>query len=78
MSKVGKDLIQSANEVLNGETRTFVEVIRCKDCEHYEPDNCEYGHCRMYWFNMRDIGTDGMIPMPTGADDFCSRGKRVE
>lgn len=49
---------------------------QCKDCKHYEPDNCEHGHCRICFFNKRTIGLDGVMPMPTNANDFCSRGER--
>lgn len=52
------------------------EKIHCKDCKYYESDNCEHGHCRMYFFNRGDIGLDGVMPMPMNSDDFCSKGER--
>lgn len=69
MSEVGKDLIRSANEVLNGETRTFVEVVRCKDCKYkVETEDGEW--------NPEDIVCDYWASDGLEADDFCSRGVR--
>lgn len=44
-------------------TLDAVEVIRCKDCEHWIPDNKPLPYCR--WVQLfRD------------EDDFCSYGER--
>lgn len=41
-----------------------VEVVRCRDCKHYKPDEYEFG-----------CGCDGGLPY-VKADDYCSYGER--
>ena len=48
------------------ETVDAVEVVRCKDCKHYDDE----GYC-WYW-NYEP----GMSPNTVDADDFCSYGER--
>lgn len=44
----------------------IVEVVRCKDCKHYDPyDSTERFYC--YY------GIDGCLP-----NDYCSYGERRE
>ena len=48
-----------------------VEVVRCKDCKHYEfADNRAFGMPVKYcdWFGFEDVDDN----------DFCSRGERRE
>lgn len=49
-----------------------VEVVRCKDCVHYDEIGREYGYC-YYWDYEQ-----GMSPNCVDADDFCSYGERKE
>ena len=56
-----KDLI---NEM---PTVDAVEVVRCKDCKHCDPENY---HCDHY------MGT--VVPLSRKPDDFCSYGERKE
>lgn len=42
-----------------------VEVVRCKDCKHRDPEN---NHC--------DHVSGTMIYFPRKPDDFCSYGER--
>ena len=41
-----------------------VEVVRCKDCEHY-------------WKNINTKGYDGKC-VSVGDDDFCSKGTKMD
>jgi len=66
MSEVGKDLIQSANEVLNGEVRYIKlkrrNLVYCEDCKYWVKRK-DYKDLCTYWA----INTEEM--------DFCSRGE---
>ena len=44
-----------------------VEVVRCKDCKHCDPENYHCDH---------PMGT--AAPLRRKPDDFCSYGKRKE
>lgn len=60
--------LTSLREVLEDcPTVDAVEVVRCKDCKHYERGRCEGNHdiCteEEYWFYVKP-------------DDFCSCGER--
>ena len=44
-----------------------VEVVRCKDCNHCDPENY---HCDHY------MGT--VVPLSRKPDDFCSYGERKD
>lgn len=44
-----------------------VEVIRCEDCKHCDPENRHCDH---------PMGTD--LPFPRKPDDFCSYGERKD
>lgn len=44
-----------------------VEVVRCKDCKHCDPDN---RHCDHY------MGT--VLPVSREDNDFCSYGERKD
>ena len=44
-----------------------VEVVRCKDCKHCDPDN---RHCDHY------MGT--VLPVSRKDNDFCSYGERKD
>ena len=55
-----------ACELANSPTIDAVEVVRCKDCKHYNKDSLWCGmnsQDRSEWFNWYD-------------DDFCSYGER--
>lgn len=57
--------------LLNAIGKVYVEVVRCKDCRHYEfADNRAFGMPVKYcdWFGFEDVDDD----------DFCSRGERKE
>lgn len=57
--------------ILTGQRVDKVEVVRCKDCEHYNPESQRCNHpnldydveCYEHWINV--------CP-----DDFCSYGER--
>lgn len=46
-----------------------VEVVRCKDCKHYKPN--EYANGNMYCM----VWADWLL---TEDDDFCSGGERKD
>ena len=48
-------------------TADVVEVVRCKDCKHCDPDN---RHCDHY------MGT--VLPVSRKDNDFCSYGERKD
>ena len=48
----------------NAPTVDAVEVVRCKDCEHY-------------WKNINTKGYDGKC-VSVGDDDFCSKGTKMD
>lgn len=48
-------------------TADVVEVVRCKDCKHCDPDN---RHCDHY------MGT--VLPVSREDNDFCSYGERKD
>ena len=45
----------------------FVEVVRCKDCDHY-----------LVWSNGTEMHKCDICDREVYADDFCSFGKRKE
>lgn len=57
-----------AEDIDNAPTIDAVPVVRCKDCEYYDGDECQCPYIFM---------SDGahMYPDP---DDFCSYGERRE
>ena len=56
------DIVQKALET--AQTIDAVEVVRCKDCNHCDPENY---HCDHY------MGT--AAPLRRQPDDFCSYGE---
>ena len=46
---------------------TAMEVVRCRDCEHY-----------MAWLDGKICGRMGSYYGDTKPDDYCSRGERRE
>lgn len=56
---------QTANIIENAPTVDAVEVLRCKDCDHYKPMNSHAtrGRCKQHGGDMH-------------RDDFCSYGER--
>lgn len=64
-------LEQIVNRLRNDPEAEWVEIIRCKDCKHYQfADNRAFGMpvkmCE--WFGFEDVDDD----------DFCSRAERRE
>lgn len=64
-------LEQIVNRLRNDHEAEWVEIIRCKDCKHYQfADNRAFGMpvkmCE--WFGFEDVDDD----------DFCSRAERRE
>jgi len=62
-------LEQIVNRLRNDPEAEWVEIIRCKDCKHYQfADNRAFGMpvkmCE--WFGFEDVDDD----------DFCSRAER--
>ena len=51
-------------------TEDVVEVVRCKDCVHYDERGREYGYCYHWDYEQ------GMSPNCVDADDFCSYGEK--
>lgn len=47
------------------EVSDVVEVVRCKDCKHCDPEN---GHC--------DHSLSTSLPFSRKPDDYCSYGER--
>ena len=66
------DLLNDIIEVIDTQpTADVVEVVRCKDCKHYEwADNRAFGMPTKYcsWTGFEDVDDN----------DFCSRGERRE
>ena len=58
----GYDAIAILTEIEYAPTADVVEVVRCKDCKHFESDFCRY---------------DFALNFCCG-DDFCSYGERKE
>ena len=56
-----------AFQIANAPTVDAVEVIRCRDCNHCDPENY---HC--------DHPMSTAAPLRRKPDDFCSYGKRKE
>ena len=54
-------------EVMNAPSVDAVGVVRCKDCEHCDPENYHCDH---------PMGT--AAPLRHKPDDFCSYGERKE
>ena len=63
---------QRIHSILEEPTADVVEVVRCKDCEHFEAiNNDDHGWCK------------SISDLPCGIsvrydDDFCSYGERAE
>lgn len=53
-----------ANDICHSD---LVEVVRCKDCVHYDRGRCLGNH---------DICTEEEYWFYVGPDDYCSRAKR--
>ena len=49
-----------------------VEVVRCKDCKHYEETYPGYGYCYHWDYE------DGSSPNAVESDDFCSSGAKMD
>ena len=67
----GNQALDYVADILIDEAPTIdaVQVVRCKDCKHYEfADNRAFGLPVKYcdWFGFEDVDDD----------DFCSRGER--
>ena len=69
-----RDIIQSAFDIVTGDNVDMVEVIRCRDCRHFE-----FGEVHM--FDGRRV--DGCMcarmagcRVATDPDGFCWRGER--
>lgn len=56
-----------ADMISNFQTVDAVEVVRCKDCKHCDPEN---HHC--------DHHMSTAAPLRRKPDDFCSYGERKE
>ena len=54
-----------AEQIANAPTIDAVEVVRCKDCKHCDPENY---HC--------DHAMSTAAPLRRKPDDFCSYGER--
>ena len=64
----GKDKLRLAtviNELELAPAADVVEVVRCKDCKHCDPEN---GHC--------DHTLSTSLPFSRKPDDYCSYGER--
>lgn len=48
----------------------LVAVVRCKDCQQFEPTCPGYGYCYHWDYE------EGMSPNEVEDDDFCSYGER--
>ena len=58
-------------EIINAPTVDAVEVVRCKDCKHWQPihEHILHMECQIFC-GAYEYG------YPTNADDFCSYGER--
>ena len=56
----------------NQPTVDAVEVVRCKDCKHYEETYPGYGYCYHWDYE------DGSSPNAVESDDFCSSGAKMD
>ena len=56
-----------AKQIADAPTVDAVEVVRCKDCKHCDPEN---HHCDHH------MGT--AAPLRRKPDDFCSYGERMD
>lgn len=56
-----------AKQIADAPTVDAVEVVRCRDCNHCDPEN---HHCDHY------MGT--VAPLRRKPDDFCSYGERMD
>lgn len=64
---------QRVLDIINNEpSADVVEVVRCRDCEHWEcnPGTDRYGSCKKVAYDDFEVVMEG--------DDFCSYGKRKE
>lgn len=52
--------------------KDMVEVVRCKDCKHYEETYPGYGYCYHWDYE------DGSSPNEVQSDDFCSSGAKMD
>lgn len=69
---IGKTIIEYSESdigymIRKRPTVDAVEVVRCRDCNHCDPEN---HHCDHY------MGT--VAPLSRKPDDFCSYGERKE
>lgn len=55
-------------------TADVVEVVRCKDCKHYENNDDILGYCKLHTGNAGYC--EEAVYMEE--DDYCSYGKKVE
>ena len=75
-----EDLEKLCWKVINGfigvietePTVDAVEVVRCKDCKHYEETYPGYGYCYHWDYE------DGSSPNAVESDDFCSSGAKMD
>ncbi len=49
-----------------------VEVVRCKDCEHYDKGGCNH----FGYYTYTPSTTTTLSPIDVDEDDFCSYGER--
>lgn len=56
-----------AKQIADAPTVDAVEVVRCRECKHCDPEN---HHCDHY------MGT--VAPLSRKPDDFCSYGERKD
>ena len=56
-----------AKQIADAPTVDAVEVVRCRDCNHCDPEN---HHC--------DHAMSTAAPLRRKPDDFCSYGERKE
>lgn len=63
--KISKQLEKHGEYGDKIENGTLVEVVRCKDCKHFQKSNLNFGDCK-YMYNEVQI------------DDYCSYGKLKE
>lgn len=65
-------ILVAANEIDGLPTADVVEVVRCKDCEHYD----KYHNCLIH-SEEPDIGISGHY-VHMEENDFCSYGEKKE
>ena len=60
------------SEIEQAPTIDAVEVVRCKDCIHYEERSCEQGLCH-FWDCSPEYGLNVVV-----FNDYCSYGERKD